>query len=129
MRKWLRFAGNGPPNAARASTRKAHYICVTSVHGVIMAEDDPQVRRILNEADIATPDGMPLVRALRSFGAREQQRVYWPTLTLELCRDAAVHGHRIFLGGGREDTLPMLRAHLTDEFPGYQICGSYSPTA
>jgi N-acetylglucosaminyldiphosphoundecaprenol N-acetyl-beta-D-mannosaminyltransferase len=106
---------------------KSHYIAVTSVHGLIMAEDDPQIRRTLNEADIATPDGMPIVWALRSFGAREQQRVYGPTLMLELCRDAAEHAHRIFLYGGREETLPILRARLEEKFPGLQIAGTYSP--
>ncbi|HLH02109.1 MAG TPA: WecB/TagA/CpsF family glycosyltransferase [Bryobacteraceae bacterium] len=105
----------------------AHYICVTSVHGVIMAQDDPEIARILNDADIATPDGMPLVWALRSFGARQQQRVYGPTLMLELCRDAVAHRHRIFLYGGREDTLPLLRSRLEERFPGLEIAGSYSP--
>ncbi len=64
-------------------TEKARYICVTSVHGIIMAQDDPEVARILNEADIATPDGMPVVWAVRSFGHKQQQRVYGPTLMLE----------------------------------------------
>ena len=108
-------------------SREARYICVTSVHGVMMAQDDPQIARILNDADIATPDGMPLVWALRSFGARDQQRVYGPTLMLELCRDAAVHGHRIFLYGGREETLPLLRTRLEEKFPGLQIAACYSP--
>jgi len=36
----------------------AHYICVTSVHGVIMAKDDPAIAEIINQADVATADGM-----------------------------------------------------------------------
>jgi N-acetylglucosaminyldiphosphoundecaprenol N-acetyl-beta-D-mannosaminyltransferase len=106
---------------------RAHYICVTSVHGVIMAQDDPAIATVLNAADIATPDGMPLVWALRSFGVSGQQRVYGPTLMLELCRDAARTGARIFLYGGREATLPVLCARLQEQFPALQISGSYSP--
>ncbi len=106
---------------------RAHYICVTSVHGVVMAQDDPEIARILNEADIATPDGMPLVWAIRSFGAREQQRVYGPTLMLEICRNAARTGQRIFLYGGREDTLPVLIERLQGRFADLFIAGSYSP--
>jgi N-acetylglucosaminyldiphosphoundecaprenol N-acetyl-beta-D-mannosaminyltransferase len=106
---------------------RAHYICVTSVHGVMMAHDDPEVGKILNEADIATPDGMPLVWAMRSFGVREQQRVYGPTLMLEICRNAARTGQRIFLYGGREDTLALLIEHLRGRFPELLIAGSYSP--
>lgn len=109
------------------SIARARYICVTSVHGVIMAQDDPNIAKILNEADIATPDGMPVVWALRSFGQRQQQRVYGPTLMLELCRRAELTGVRIFLYGGREDTLPVLIDRLLEKFPRLQIAGSYSP--
>lgn len=110
-----------------AATRSAHYICVTSVHGIIMARDDGEVAGILNQADIATPDGMPIVWALRSLGCRNQQRVYGPTLMLEICRRAADTGLRIFLYGGREDVLPKLIGRLRMKFPGLLIVGSYSP--
>jgi N-acetylglucosaminyldiphosphoundecaprenol N-acetyl-beta-D-mannosaminyltransferase len=104
-----------------------HYVCVTSVHGVILAKDDPSVAEMINSADIATPDGMPVVWALRSFGNRDQQRVYGPTLMLELCGDAAQYGHRIFLYGGHSEVLPLLEERLKQRFPALQIAGSYSP--
>jgi N-acetylglucosaminyldiphosphoundecaprenol N-acetyl-beta-D-mannosaminyltransferase len=106
---------------------RARYITVTSVHGIIEAQDKPELKKILNEADIATPDGMPVVWAVRSFGYRAQQRVYGPTLTLDICRKAAQTGDRIFLYGGREDTLPVLIERLHAQFPTLQIVGSYSP--
>lgn len=105
----------------------ARYVCVTSVHGVIMAQDDARVATILNEADLVTPDGMPIVWAMRSFGHRGQQRVYGPTLMLEICRKAALEGIRIFLYGGRDETLPILRHELHSRFPGLRIVGAYSP--
>lgn len=110
-----------------SSPLRARYICVTSVHGVIVAQDDPTVAEVLNEADVATPDGMPIVWALRSFGAPKQQRVYGPTLMLALCRMAAETGGRIFLYGGREDTLPLLTGRLREQFPALEIAGTYSP--
>jgi N-acetylglucosaminyldiphosphoundecaprenol N-acetyl-beta-D-mannosaminyltransferase len=118
--KWAGERRSGAPARAR-------YICVTSVHGVITARDDPDTARILNAADIATPDGMPLVWALRSFGARGQQRVYGPELMLRVCRDAALHGHRVFLYGGREETLAVLQSRLEAQFPGLAIAGAYAP--
>ncbi|MDP9171069.1 MAG: WecB/TagA/CpsF family glycosyltransferase [Acidobacteriota bacterium] len=105
----------------------AHYICVTSVHGVMEARRDLGIRSILNRADIATPDGMPLVWALRSFGLPEQQRVYGPTLMLALCEQAMRLGHRVFLYGGRPETLDALRTNLLTRFPGLILAGSYSP--
>ncbi len=104
-----------------------HYICVTSVHGIILAKDDPTFAQILNAADIATPDGMPVVWALRSFGCRGQQRVYGPTLMLNLCESAAQNGHGIYLYGGRPEVLPLLEQRLGERFPGLRIVGRFSP--
>ena len=105
----------------------ARYICVASVHGIMLAHDDPQLATVFNEADIATPDGMPVVWALRSFGTPDQQRVYGPTLMLEICRKAAQEGHRVFLYGGREEILPSLVANLRARFPDLNVAGAYSP--
>ena len=48
-------------DAVRA--RRKGYICVTGVHGVMEAQDDAAFRKILNEAFLCTPDGMPMVWA------------------------------------------------------------------
>jgi N-acetylglucosaminyldiphosphoundecaprenol N-acetyl-beta-D-mannosaminyltransferase len=114
--------------ARKAGTASAaQYICVVSVHGIMVARDYPEFAKILNEADIATPDGMPVVWALRSFGAPDQQRVYGPTLMLKICARAAQSNLRIFLYGGREETLPVLETRLRQRFPRLTIAGSYSP--
>ena len=97
----------------------SHYICVTSVHGIILAKDDRSFAHILDSADITTPDGMPVVWALRSFGSTGQQRVYGPTLMLHLCESAALHGHGIYLYGGRPEVLPLLEQRLQDSFLKY----------
>ena len=110
-----------------AKRDQARYICVASVHGIMLAHDDAQLANVFNEADIATPDGMPVVWALRSFGCAGQQRVYGPTLMLEICARAAEKGHRIFLYGGREETLADLSEMLRARFPGLVLAGSYAP--
>src|SRR5579884_856100 len=112
---------------ARAHATAARYVCVTSVHGIVSARRDPAFRRTLNAADMATPDGMPVVWAMRSFGRSGQQRVYGPTLMLRLCADAEERGYRIFLYGARPETLTALRDALLDRFPLLQIAGSFAP--
>ena len=111
----------------RESAAVARYICITSVHGVMEARKDSRLRSIFNQADIATPDGMPIVWALRSFGFPGQQRVYGPNLMLTLCEQAEARGHRIFLYGGRPESLEALRLRLRQRFPRLVIAGSYSP--
>ena len=106
---------------------RARYVCVTSVHGIMTAMADRSFRAVLNGADLATPDGMPVVWALRSFGLPGQQRVYGPDLMLAVCRQAARLGHRIFLYGGRVETLRDLQRALENKMPGIEIAGAYSP--
>ena len=115
---------------AERRTRTAapgRYICVVSVHGIMTAVADPRCRLTLNEADLATPDGMPVVWALRSFGSAGQRRVYGPNLMLALCGQAARLGHGIFLYGGTEETLRALTVRLKRRFPMLRIAGAYSP--
>ena len=75
----------------------AAYICIASVSGIVSAVLDPGIGPILNCACIATSDGMPVVWAMRSFGVRNQQRVYGPTLMLKLCEMAESDRRAIFL--------------------------------
>lgn len=104
-----------------------HYMCIVSVHGIITALTDPKCRTALNSADLATPDGMPVVWALRSFGEKDSRRVYGPNLMLALCGQAARLGHRVFLYGGTVATLTRLRLALVRRFPSLVIAGAYSP--
>jgi N-acetylglucosaminyldiphosphoundecaprenol N-acetyl-beta-D-mannosaminyltransferase len=118
--RWIGERTTHPAAAAR-------YICVTSAHGIILAKGDPAFAEIINSADIATPDGMPVVWALRSFGSKGQQRVYGPTLMLELCRSAGQHGHRVYLYGGHNHVLPLLENRLRERFPRLRIVGRHAP--
>ena len=107
--------------------KTTHCIAVLSVHPIMTAAFDADYRTVLNSADVATPDGMPLVWALRSFGMRRQQRVYGPDLMLALCEQASKRGHRIFLYGGRDEVLDVLQDNLLARFPGLQIAGAFAP--
>ena len=102
-------------------------ICVTSVHGIVSAVLDPELKRVLNSADVATPDGMPVVWALRSFGEAQQQRVYGPDLMLALCAAAEQYGYRIYFYGGHGEILSNLRQRLLKRFPNLLIAGEHSP--
>ncbi|TMK44152.1 MAG: glycosyltransferase, partial [Actinobacteria bacterium] len=52
-----------------ARGRESRYVCVASVNNVMQSYDAPAFRRLMNDADLVTPDGMPLVWGLRSLGA------------------------------------------------------------
>jgi len=101
--------------------------CVASVHSVMEAHDDPVFRRILNGADLVTPDGVPLVWSLRALGIRDAARVYGPDLTPLVCDEAARRGVPVGFYGG---TPPMMRAltqYLLAREPSLRIAFTHCP--
>jgi N-acetylglucosaminyldiphosphoundecaprenol N-acetyl-beta-D-mannosaminyltransferase len=112
-------------DAVRA--RRKGYICVTGVHGVMEAQEDATLRRILNQAFLCTPDGMPMVWMGWLRGHREMSRVYGPDLMLEVCAWSEKNGCRHFFFGGAPGVAEQLREKLTARFPNLQVVGGYTP--
>lgn len=113
--------------ARAVAERRKGYVCVTGVHGVSEAQDDPEFRRILNGAFLNTPDGMPMVWLGRLAGHRAMSRVYGPDLMTRVMRESVARGWRHFFYGGANGTAERLRTVLTEKFPGLQVTGTYEP--
>jgi N-acetylglucosaminyldiphosphoundecaprenol N-acetyl-beta-D-mannosaminyltransferase len=107
--------------------REPHYICVTTVHGVMESQRDEELRRIHSAAGLVTPDGMPLVWLSRLMGFRHVERVYGPDLMLAVCQRSAEWGSRHFFYGGGPGVAEKLVARLQSRFPGLKLAGTYSP--
>ncbi|HYG23688.1 MAG TPA: WecB/TagA/CpsF family glycosyltransferase [Verrucomicrobiae bacterium] len=103
------------------------YVCVTGVHGVIEAQDDPKFRDILNAAFLNTPDGMPMVWVGKRQGHRQMDRVYGPDLMLLVAEFTQKSGHTHFLYGGAPGVADELKRRLEQRFPGIRIVGTYTP--
>jgi len=103
------------------------YVCVTSVHGVMEAQRDPEFREILNRALLLTPDGMPTVWVGRMQGNSAMKRVFGPDLMLEVCRRSAATGIRHFLYGGKPGIADELAGTLRQRFPGLAVVGTFTP--
>lgn len=110
-----------------AQAKESRYVCICNVHSVITARTDQRFAKVLNDADMATPDGAPLAWFMRRSGNVSQQRINGPDLMLRYCSHAAVVGEPIFLYGGQESTLGILRVTLPQMFPGLVIAGAFSP--
>jgi len=106
---------------------RKEYVCVRDAHGIVRCQDDPELRSIHNRAFLVTPDGMPLVWALRKAGHAESDRVYGPDLMLSVFDAGNAKGLRHFLYGATAETLEQLQARLLAKFPQAQIVGSYAP--
>jgi N-acetylglucosaminyldiphosphoundecaprenol N-acetyl-beta-D-mannosaminyltransferase len=103
------------------------YVCVVGVHGVMEAQRDPELLRILNQAVINTPDGMPLTWIGRLQGFAHMDRVFGPDFMMEICRLSCERGYRHFLYGGKPGVAEELSERLQSKFPGLKIVGTLTP--
>jgi N-acetylglucosaminyldiphosphoundecaprenol N-acetyl-beta-D-mannosaminyltransferase len=110
-----------------ASARSGGMVCVATVHMVMEAFDDPAFQRIVNAADRVTPDGVPLVTALRMLGIPLARRVYGPTLTRVVCRRAEELGLPVGFYGGTPEVLEALTRELSAQFPKLSVPFTFSP--
>jgi N-acetylglucosaminyldiphosphoundecaprenol N-acetyl-beta-D-mannosaminyltransferase len=97
------------------------------VNNVMEAYDSKQFRLVMNDADLVTPDGMPLVWGLRLLGLRQAVRVYGPDLTPILLDAARRNSVRVGFYGGSPEVLRTLVEKARMSFPGIDIGYAYSP--
>lgn len=108
-------------------SRDQHYVCVCTVNTVMECQKDPQLRKIVNSAGLATPDGVPLVWLTKLSGFRNVDRVYGPDLLLAFCALAENKGYSNFFYGGADGVPEELAKNLQQRFPKLKIVGTFSP--
>jgi N-acetylglucosaminyldiphosphoundecaprenol N-acetyl-beta-D-mannosaminyltransferase len=113
--------------AALATKGVGGAVCVATVHMVMEAFDDPEFRRIVNAADRVTPDGVPLVWALRLLGFKRAQRVYGPSLLPVVCALATERQLSVGFYGGSPEVLDTLVERMAQQFPGLRIPFAFAP--
>ena len=107
--------------------RSSAYVCVANVHMVIEAWRDADFAGIVNGADIVTPDGMPLAKALKLLYGIAQNRVAGMDLMPSLFGEAELQGLSVFLYGSTDEVLTRVAARMRCDHPALNIAGIYSP--
>jgi N-acetylglucosaminyldiphosphoundecaprenol N-acetyl-beta-D-mannosaminyltransferase len=110
-----------------AQQHQSKSVFASNVHMTMETYDDPKFAQVVNNADLVTPDGMPLVWALQALGSKNASRVYGPTLTLDVCQAAATASLKIALYGGTDESLVTFTNFLQERFLGINIVCQISP--
>ncbi len=113
IEEWIALRANG------------RFIAVTGMHGVSESLDDPNLRQILNTADLVVPDGMSLVWVGRLRGCDLPRRVYGPELMESFCAATGSRYRHFFYGGG-PGVAERIAAAEHGRY-GIQVAGTYTP--
>jgi len=106
---------------------RTHQVVTVNTDFIRLADGDPEYLTVLNAADLAVADGMPLVWFSRLAGAGLPERVAGIDLVDDCCRLAARTGIPVFLLGGAPGVAAAAGRTLAAGHPGLRIGGIFSP--
>lgn len=113
--------------AAWLRANEARFVSTCTVYTLMVAQDDTTAMRALQNADMVTTDGMPLVWLQKQAGYAHAERVYGPDLFLALtARTESQHARHFFLGGS-PGVAEKLGEVLQAKYPGIEIAGHEAP--
>lgn len=106
---------------------KTHHVATVNADFVVNAINDPEARLLLQEADMATADGMPLVWGARKLGANLNGRVTGSDIVLGLVERAARRGYSVYFLGAAPGISAEAADILKQCYPDLIVAGTQSP--
>jgi len=107
--------------------KKSSYVCVANVHMFIEAYKDPKFLQIISNADLVTPDGIPLLWGLRLLYSVKQSRVAGMDLLPDLLSRMEAQKIAAYFYGSTETILNTTETYLKNKFPNLILAGFHSP--
>jgi N-acetylglucosaminyldiphosphoundecaprenol N-acetyl-beta-D-mannosaminyltransferase len=100
-----------------------HRHVAINVDKLLKARSDAALRRIIEEADLISVDGQPVVWAAQLLGGRMKGRVAGIDLMQALVERSEQRGWRVYFLGARGAVLEKMVANYRVRFPALQIAG------
>lgn len=104
---------------------KPHMIVTADSSGVVLAQGDPELREIINSADLVTPDSIGILWAAKRCGTPLPERVSGVDIVELLCKRAAETGYKVFLLGAAPGIAGEAAYTLQQRYPGLTIAGTH----
>ena len=107
--------------------KRFHQVATANADFLINAMADAELRQILRDSDLVTPDGMPLVWASKKLGKPLSERVTGADMVPALAELAARKGYRLYMLGAQPAVAQAAQEKMEAAYPGLQIVGRVSP--
>lgn len=104
---------------------ESHLAVTPNSEMLVMAQQDLELKKILNQADLTVPDGIGVVWAARLLGAAIPERVAGIDLMKQLFSLAAHKDYQIYLLGGRPGIPFQVKRRILAEYPELRVIGEH----
>lgn len=107
------------------SLRQPHLIVTVNTEMVMVARQDPDLKRVVNNAALVVPDGAGIIWAARRLGRALPERVAGFDLVMRLLKLAPDRGYKLFFLGGAPGVAEAAAKAACRIFPGLQVVGTH----
>jgi len=107
--------------------RSSNYITVNNVHTLIMAKQNHNYRKVIENAYMALPDGKPLSVYANIKYKESMVRITGPTLFKKILEDPKNANLKHFFFGSSESTLNILCDKIQSQYYSAIVVGKISP--
>ena len=104
-----------------------HYVVTPNSDIVVKMQDDPELKKICDNADLILTDGQIVVKISKYLGKPIKERVCMTDFVWHVFDLAVEKGYKVFLFGGKEEVLEKATENIKKRVPELQIVDSYSP--
>lgn len=104
--------------------RFAHIVTLNAEIAYLAAEN-AELRDIINQAALVTPDGSGILWAAEKLGCPLRERVTGIDLMNAACEMAADRGYTVFLLGSEDGVAAEAAEALCRRLPELKVCGTY----
>lgn len=105
--------------------KKPRQVITLNPEYLYRAQNEAELMRLANEADLVTPDGAGIVWASRVAGTPVQERVTGIDLMLHLLPVAEKEGWGVFLLGSAPGVADEAGQKLKEQYPALKIVGTH----
>ena len=104
-----------------------HYVVTPNSDIVVKMQDDSELKRICDNADLILTDGQIVVKISEYLGNPIKERVCMTDFVWHVFDLAVEKEYKVFLFGGKEEVLEKATENIKKRVPELQIVDSYSP--
>lgn len=101
-----------------------HHIVTADASMLVIAHEDAELKRIVQSADLVTPDGAGLLWAAKRLKQPLAERVSGVALVEKLCALSPEKGYRLFFFGAAPQVAEQAAERMRSRYPGALIVGA-----
>ena len=102
-----------------------HQIITADASMLVIAQDDPELFAIIQNASLVTPDSIGVLHASKRYGKPIDKRVSGVELVEQLCAKSPIEGYRLYFFGAAPGVAEQAASQMNSKYPGCQVVGAH----